>query len=120
MGRAADKNVTEKDVDPKELKMGIEIEMEHTDNKVKAKKIALDHLAELPDYYTRLKAMEKKGEKEKNEGFSDFNQARKQDTKNTLKAKRKIAAKKKKRNKMKSFKEHLAEGRIHSFGTFGE
>lgn len=41
-----------------ELKFGIDIEMEHTDNKKIAKRIALDHLAEFPDYYTRLRKME--------------------------------------------------------------
>ena len=44
----------EEDVDPKELKMGIEVEMEHTDSKKKAKVIALQHLAEDPKYYTKL------------------------------------------------------------------
>ena len=41
-----------------ELKMGIEVEMEHTPVKSISKKIALDHLTEIPDYYTRLKKME--------------------------------------------------------------
>jgi len=41
-----------------EVKMGIDVEMEHTDNKKIAKRIALDHLAEFPDYYTRLLKME--------------------------------------------------------------
>jgi hypothetical protein len=57
-GRAKEKGVTEKDVDPKELKMGIKVEMEHTTDPVLAKRIALDHLAELDDYYTRLDKME--------------------------------------------------------------
>jgi hypothetical protein len=35
--------------------MGIRVEMEHTDDLNKAKKIALDHLAENPFYYTALK-----------------------------------------------------------------
>jgi len=52
------KKITEKDVDKKELEMGIKVEMEHTKNKAIAKRIALDHLAELPDYYSRLKKME--------------------------------------------------------------
>ena len=43
----------------KQLKMGIAVEMEHTTNKKVAKKIAKDHLAEFPDYYTRLARMEK-------------------------------------------------------------
>ena len=57
-GRAKENDITEKDVDPKELKMGIKVEMEHTTNPDIAKRIALDHLAEIKDYYTRLKKME--------------------------------------------------------------
>ena len=48
----------EKDVDPKELSMGIKVEMEHTDDKAKAKIIALQHLAEDPKYYTKLKSLD--------------------------------------------------------------
>lgn len=48
--------------DPSELKMGIEVEYEHTTNPLIARKIALDHLAEIPDYYTRLKRMEEDAE----------------------------------------------------------
>lgn len=44
--------------DPEQLRMGIEIEMEHTDNPLTAEKIAKDHLREIADYYTRLKKME--------------------------------------------------------------
>lgn len=62
-GTAKKKGITEKDVDPKELKMGMKVEMEHTDDKQIAKKIALDHLSEMDDYYTRLAKMEKEGEK---------------------------------------------------------
>jgi len=58
-GKADKKKFTENDADPKELKLGIKIELEHIDNKAIAKEIALDHLAELPDYYTRLIKMEK-------------------------------------------------------------
>ena len=58
-GEAKKKKFTEKDADPKELKMGIKVEMEHTSNKAISKRIALDHLAEFPDYYTRLLKMEK-------------------------------------------------------------
>lgn len=57
-GRSNEKGITEKDVNPKELKMGMNVEKEHTDCEDCAKKIALDHLAELKDYYTRLKKME--------------------------------------------------------------
>lgn len=44
--------------DPKELAMGIDVETEHLPYRSIAEKIAKDHLAELPDYYTRLKKME--------------------------------------------------------------
>ena len=57
-GRAAEKGVSDKDVDETELAMGIEVEMEHTSNPVMSKRIALDHLAEIDDYYTRLAKME--------------------------------------------------------------
>jgi hypothetical protein len=57
-GRAAGKGITVDDVDPVELSMGIAIEMEHTTCRLIAMRIALDHLAELDDYYTRLKKME--------------------------------------------------------------
>jgi len=42
-------------IHPQELRMGIQVEMEHTDDPKKAEKIALDHLAENPFYYTQLK-----------------------------------------------------------------
>ena len=41
-----------------QLEMGIPIEHEHTQDKVLATDIALQHLDEIPDYYTRLKKME--------------------------------------------------------------
>lgn len=62
-GRANQKNISEKDVDQKQLEMGIEVEKEHTTDKEIAKRIALDHLAEISDYYTRLKKMEEEGKK---------------------------------------------------------
>lgn len=42
----------------KQLKMGIKVEGEHTTNKEDAEAIALQHLAEKPDYYTKLKKVE--------------------------------------------------------------
>ena len=57
-GGRADKMKPE-DFSASELKMGIKIEMEHTDDATLAKEIAMDHLEEIPDYYTRLKKMEK-------------------------------------------------------------
>lgn len=41
-----------------ELAMGVEVEREHTGDESLAREIALDHLAELPDYYSKLKDME--------------------------------------------------------------
>ena len=61
-GRAKDKGIESDDVDQGELSKGISIEMEHTDCRVMAERIAMDHLAEFPDYYTRLIAMEKEAE----------------------------------------------------------
>lgn len=47
-----------------QLRMGIDIEKEHTKNKDLATDIALQHLDEFPDYYTRLKKMEASAKKE--------------------------------------------------------
>lgn len=41
--------------DPKELELGIQVEMEHTKDKKKAQEIAEEHLAETPDYYSKMK-----------------------------------------------------------------
>jgi predicted GNAT family acetyltransferase len=48
------KPAEESKVDPLELKKGIEVEMEHTYSSKVAKRIALQHLAEDPKYYTKL------------------------------------------------------------------
>lgn len=59
------KNISDSKYDPKELKMGIEVEKEHTDNEAIAKEIAKDHLTEIPGtgkgdgYYSLLNKMEK-------------------------------------------------------------
>ncbi len=45
-----------------QLAMGIQVELEHSNDRKIAKEIALDHLMELPDYYTRLDKMEDEGE----------------------------------------------------------
>ena len=58
-GEANKKGITVNDVDQDQLRAGIKIELEHTQYPQIAMKIALDHLAEIPDYYTRLIAMEK-------------------------------------------------------------
>jgi hypothetical protein len=41
------------------IKAGGRVEKEHTNNEKMAKKIARDHLRERPDYYQKLKKMEK-------------------------------------------------------------
>ena len=45
--------------DEEQLKMGIEVEMEHTPDPEVARKISLDHLVEIENYYTLLAEMEK-------------------------------------------------------------
>jgi hypothetical protein len=45
-------------VDPKELAEGIKVEAEHTDDINLREKIARDHLAENPNYYSKLKTIE--------------------------------------------------------------
>jgi hypothetical protein len=62
-GRANEKGFKEEDADPEQVKMGIEIEHEHSPDRATAKRITLDHLAENPKsplpYYTALVWMEK-------------------------------------------------------------
>lgn len=48
-----------------QMKMGIEVEMEHTDSRDIAIEIAKDHLVEDPSYYTKLKRMENEEKKYK-------------------------------------------------------
>jgi hypothetical protein len=55
LNEAKKKKLTADEANPSELRMGIKVEMEHTDDPKKAEKIALDHLAENPFYYTQLK-----------------------------------------------------------------
>ena len=68
-GKFVETGTKEEDVDPKELEMGILVEYEHSGGKTEmakeiAKRIALDHLSEISDYYTRLKEMEATAKKE--------------------------------------------------------
>lgn len=63
-GRAADKGIDLKDVDPEEAKKGTEVEYEHTSDKETAQRIMLDHEAEFPKdaplkYYEALLLMER-------------------------------------------------------------
>lgn len=58
--------------DVEQFRMGMDVELEHgtvsrltnvtNDNPMMTAKIALAHLNELPDYYTRLAKMEEEGE----------------------------------------------------------
>lgn len=52
------------DFNPQQIMIGMGIEMEHTDDPKVALDIALDHLTEIPDYYTRLDKMEKEADAE--------------------------------------------------------
>ena len=61
-GRADAKQIT--DFDLEQLIMGIKVEQEHTTDKYTALEITIDHLAEYPDYYTRLHEMEETAEEE--------------------------------------------------------
>ena len=56
----AKKHKVEVDTLKKQLEKGVRVELEHTSDRVVAKEIALDHLSEFPDYYTRLDRVEVK------------------------------------------------------------
>lgn len=43
-----------------QLEMGMDVEMEHTSDEDMAREIAMDHLTEDPEYYTKLKDIEEK------------------------------------------------------------
>lgn len=51
-GKAAGRQPSE--FDPRQLRVGTLIEMEHTRSRAMAQEIAMDHLAEDPHYYTGL------------------------------------------------------------------
>jgi hypothetical protein len=69
-GRSGDPSFDINSVDPDELQMGIEVESEHIDDPSIQKKIALDHLAEMPDYYSMLSQMENGGQGQDQSGGS--------------------------------------------------
>ena len=50
----ANKHKVDIDVLKQELKKGIKVEKEHTDDVKRAARIAMDHLVEDPKYYTKL------------------------------------------------------------------
>jgi len=57
-GGAGDKK-PDSDFDSQQLDIAIKHEMEHTKNRKIAKEIAKDHLSEDPNYYKKLKKIEK-------------------------------------------------------------
>lgn len=59
----ADKHKVSVEYINQQLKLGIQTELEHTKSKFIAKKIALDHIWEKPDYYTKLKKFVEQAEK---------------------------------------------------------
>jgi HK97 family phage portal protein len=61
---ASNMNINLEVIDLEQLRMGIEIEQEHTNRIDEAAKIAVDHLKEIPDYYTRLLHMEEEAKKD--------------------------------------------------------
>lgn len=65
-------NRPDSDFDPKQLKAGVKIELEHTNDKDKAKEIAKDHLTESKDYYEKLIVMERKLEKSEDESQGEL------------------------------------------------
>jgi len=70
-GGKADKKKPQ-DFDKEQIKMGLKVEMEHTDDPMVAIEITMDHLTEFPDYYTRLDKMEKQAKGDtKSEGLVD-------------------------------------------------
>ena len=47
------------DVNEEELNIGVQLEFKHTSNVESAKRIALNNLTEIPDYYSRLVELKK-------------------------------------------------------------
>jgi hypothetical protein len=60
VGIADKEGKTESDFPESKIKAGTDVEMEHTQNREHAKKIAMDHLTEDEDYYEKLATIEKK------------------------------------------------------------
>lgn len=65
-----DLGINWKQINPKQFEMGLKVESEHgkkhqktnvtNDDPIMTAKIALAHLGEIPDYYTKLKKVESK------------------------------------------------------------
>jgi len=75
-GGVGDNTPTEQ-VDPNQLSIGIQIEMEHTNDVAIAQEIAMDHLTEDPEYYTKLvkAGLAKEFQPSTNSGFGDPDQS---------------------------------------------
>lgn len=58
-GKSKSEEAASVSYDEEQLEQGTKVELEHTTNAIIAEKIAKDHIAEIPDYYTRLEYMEK-------------------------------------------------------------
>jgi len=63
-------------VDPNQLSIGVQVEMEHTNDLDIAKEIAMDHLTEDPEYYTKLikAGLASEFQPSHNSGFGDPDQ----------------------------------------------
>lgn len=69
------------DFDRSQLFKGIEVELEHTDNPMLALEIAMDHLTEIPDYYTHLEEMEQEAMGKTNVVTATLKKCREEDAK---------------------------------------
>jgi len=54
VSRGIGDNTSVNSIDPKQLDIGIAVEMEHTSKEKLAQEIAIDHLTESPTYYSDL------------------------------------------------------------------
>jgi hypothetical protein len=70
-------NTPTNQVDPNQLSIGVQVEMEHTNDHEIAQEIAMDHLTEDPQYYTKLIAagLASEFQPSHNSGFGDPNQS---------------------------------------------
>lgn len=70
-------NTPSHSVDPVQLSLGVQIEMEHTNDHEIAQEIAMDHLTEDPQYYTKLvkAGLAKEFKPSHNSGFGDPEQS---------------------------------------------
>lgn len=60
------------DFNPQQIMIGMGVEMEHTDDPKIALEITMDHLIEIPDYYTRLNKMEAEAKAENSDSVDEM------------------------------------------------